>query len=253
MQLLKKIRKKLIDSGSLKKYMLYALGEIFLIVIGILIAWKINDLNEIRKNKIVELKIYNSLYDELNVNLKILNEAISKNSDNLKRLEATLLYFGKNDSEITPGAKDTILQINYQPVNLLDGALNSVISTTKFELIESDTLKSLITNYPSELSSFRVIDSSINLVINNHVQPKIEEYLSLTDILAKDKPKFENIRYFAANSYYGKLLKDKSYQNGIIDRYLKTEQLLTHAKKLRNRTQVMALSLKEELGYSTDN
>lgn len=253
MQLLKIVRKKLIDSGSLKKYMLYALGEILLIVIGILIAWKINDLNEIRKNKIVELKIYNSLYDELNVNLKILNEAISKNSDNLKRLEATLLYFGKNDSEITPGAKDTILQINYQPVNLLDGALNSVISTTKFELIESDTLKSLITNYPSELSSFRVIDSSINLVINNHVQPKIEEYLSLTDILAKDKPKFENIRYFAANSYYGKLLKDKGYQNGIIDRYLKTEQLLTHAKKLRNRTQVMALSLKEELGYSTDN
>lgn len=252
MPLLKTIRKISIDTGNLKKYLLYALGEIVLIVLGILIAWKINDLNEIRKNKIVELKIYNSLHEELELNLEILNEAISKNSDNLKRLEATLQYFGKDGSEIPPGAKDTIIQLNYQPVNLLDGALNSVISTTKFEFIESDTLKSLITNYPSELSSFRTIDENIDLIINNHVQPKIEEYLSLTDILAKDNPNFEYIRNLAANSHYGELLKDKSYQNGIIDRYLKTEQLLTHAKKLRNRTQVMALSLKEELGHSKD-
>jgi len=86
-----------------------------------LIAWKINDLNEIRKNRIVEMKIYHSLYQELNTNLKVLNEGIVKYSNNVNRLEATLNYVGLASEKITPGAKDTIVHINYAPMVLLTG------------------------------------------------------------------------------------------------------------------------------------
>ena len=41
--LLRKIRKSLIDSGATQKYLLYALGEIALVVIGILLAIQINN------------------------------------------------------------------------------------------------------------------------------------------------------------------------------------------------------------------
>ncbi|MCM4152657.1 hypothetical protein DHD05_13750 [Arenibacter sp. N53] len=58
-------------SGKLKSYLLHAFGKTLLIVI--LIAWKINDLNEIRKNRLVEMKSYHSLYEELKTNLKVLN------------------------------------------------------------------------------------------------------------------------------------------------------------------------------------
>ena len=40
----RKIRQKLINEGNLKRYLLYAFGEILLVVIGILIALQINDL-----------------------------------------------------------------------------------------------------------------------------------------------------------------------------------------------------------------
>tara|TARA_R110000868_G_scaffold366839_1_gene629773 strand:- start:16204 stop:16554 length:351 start_codon:yes stop_codon:yes gene_type:complete len=94
MRLFAKIRRTSINSGRLKSYLLYAFGEILLIVIGILIAWKINDLNEIRKNRVVELKIYDSPYEELNLNLKVLNVAIIQYSDVVQRLEATPNYVG---------------------------------------------------------------------------------------------------------------------------------------------------------------
>jgi len=48
---LRKIRKSLIESGSARKYLLYAIGEIALVVIGILIALQINNWNEGRKTK----------------------------------------------------------------------------------------------------------------------------------------------------------------------------------------------------------
>ncbi|WP_289039015.1 hypothetical protein [uncultured Zobellia sp.] len=250
MTVFRKIRKKLLGSGKLKSYLAYAFGEIFLIVIGILIAWKINDLNEIRKNRIVELKIYESLYDELNTNLKNLNSSIDRYSNTTKTLEDTMNYIGLSSDEISQGAKDTIVHINYSQINLLDGAVNSVISTTKFEFIESDSLKSLITNYPGEIQKLKSIDLKIRDIILGRLQPTLEKHLALKDMLSKDNPKYTRIKSFGETSDYQTLLRSKEYQNSLIDRLLQTQNLLTSAKKLRNRTQVMSIKLKEELGYT---
>ena len=53
----RKIRKALLDSGSTGKYLLYAIGEIALVVIGILIALQINNWNQYQKGRLKEQKI----------------------------------------------------------------------------------------------------------------------------------------------------------------------------------------------------
>ena len=66
----RKIRKALLDSGSTGKYLLYAIGEIALVVIGILIALQINNWNENRKTQDQIKKQLNTLvgalHDDLN-------------------------------------------------------------------------------------------------------------------------------------------------------------------------------------------
>ncbi len=61
----RRIRKSLIESGPFKKYLLYAIGEIALVVIGILIALQINNWNEWKKDRIKEIGILESLRDNL--------------------------------------------------------------------------------------------------------------------------------------------------------------------------------------------
>ena len=80
MKVFRALRKKQLLSVKSKNHIIYAFGEIFLIVLGILIAWKINDLNEIRKNKIVQEKIYQSLYEELHTNLGVLDSSDRKST-----------------------------------------------------------------------------------------------------------------------------------------------------------------------------
>jgi hypothetical protein len=72
----RKIRKSLIDGSSARKYVLYAIGEIALVVIGILIALQINNWNEWRKDRIkakeysaalIESVVKDSLYIYQNV------------------------------------------------------------------------------------------------------------------------------------------------------------------------------------------
>ena len=48
------LRRKLLESGNLKKYLLYSIGEIILVVVGILIALQINNWNEFRKLRSLE-------------------------------------------------------------------------------------------------------------------------------------------------------------------------------------------------------
>jgi hypothetical protein len=50
----RKIRRKLADDNKPLKYMRYAIGEIVLVVIGILIALSINNWNEAQKSKLIE-------------------------------------------------------------------------------------------------------------------------------------------------------------------------------------------------------
>ena len=64
---LRKIRKSLIQDGSLKRYILYAIGEILLVVLGILIALQINNWNENRIDNRLERVYLNEILENLYV------------------------------------------------------------------------------------------------------------------------------------------------------------------------------------------
>ncbi len=62
---LRLIRKRLIESGKAREYAAYAIGEIILVVIGILIALQLNNLNENRKNRAFEREILQQIQENL--------------------------------------------------------------------------------------------------------------------------------------------------------------------------------------------
>lgn len=247
MKLFRKIRRNLIALGKFKSYVLYALGEILLIVIAVSIAWKINDLNDIRKNHILEHKIYISLNEELNTNLLLLNGLINEYPQNIAYLENTLNYVGQNPNEITEGAKDTIITIFYKEVNLLESSVNSIVNTNKFEFLESADLKDLILIYPSKIQEFKKQNNKIKAIIANRLKPVLEKHISLIDLLPNESLKYERIKKYGSKSDYNGLLANKEYQNSIIDCLLQTQEQLNNIKMLRGKTKILINKLKSEL------
>ena len=73
--------------GKFSKYLLYAIGEIILVVIGILIALQINNWNELRKTHLQDLEFLNNLKVELSVDISALTARKSQYqsiNDNIK-------------------------------------------------------------------------------------------------------------------------------------------------------------------------
>ena len=108
-------------------------------------------------------------------------------------------------------------------------------------------LKNLIAAYPNELDNFENQEAKIKNIIVNRLQPAIEKYVSLIDILTKREFNINRLQTFSVESNYAQLLLSREYQNCLVDRLLQTEIQLTKAKSLREKTQIMAFQLHKEL------
>ena len=74
----RKIRFNLMSENKSGKYLKYAVGEIILVVIGILIALQINNWNENRKQNIKERFILERLLIDLNSDMDLVTYQIEK-------------------------------------------------------------------------------------------------------------------------------------------------------------------------------
>jgi hypothetical protein len=96
---LRRIRRSLINTGATRKYLLYAVGEILLVMIGILLALQVNNWNLKRIEKDEENKVVRDLQLEFHRNLRLLEEYDIPRIKRVLSAQEELLEFGINNTE----------------------------------------------------------------------------------------------------------------------------------------------------------
>ena len=81
------------EKNKTRKYLKYAIGEIVLVVIGILIALSLNNWNELRKNNIIKNQLIEDLILELQSSKKIIQVAIIRADTLVHRGQLFCQYF----------------------------------------------------------------------------------------------------------------------------------------------------------------
>jgi hypothetical protein len=150
------IRKNLLSEGKTSKYFKYAIGEIVLVVIGILIALQINNWNEQRKTRIQE-KIYLKRFEvELNTNLERILNAISLNKSRIKRAEFLLRTIDKPQlaEDSSSYFMKSIEHAGYTNIPLIsDNAFEELKSSGNLSLISNEALRTALQKYYSWTSA----------------------------------------------------------------------------------------------------
>jgi len=95
-KLFRNIRKNLLKEGKTSKYLKYAIGEIILVVIGILIALSINNWNESRKENLLENQLIDILISDLQLKKEECVSDLSYGKQILQQSNRTIQYWENN-------------------------------------------------------------------------------------------------------------------------------------------------------------
>src|SRR5210317_1160194 len=102
------IRKNLLMENKTGKYFKYAIGEIVLVVIGILIAISINNWNEQQKQNSQERQLLSGLKIEFTINLNRLDKVIHFRENSIKSANKLMTYFNKDIIDISESKFDSL-------------------------------------------------------------------------------------------------------------------------------------------------
>ena len=80
LRIFRHIRKWLMEERKIRRYLLYALGEILLVMIGILLALQVNNWNEQRKAKIKSITYHERILEDLDIFISETNQAMKRST-----------------------------------------------------------------------------------------------------------------------------------------------------------------------------
>ena len=146
----RKIRKNLADENKPIKYLRYAIGEIFLVVLGILIALSINNWNQKRIENQVEKRLLKELYENLEYNEKNLKSDIAEEYKSIHSIKQVLKVL-ENRLEYNDSMAYHFGRAQYSPDIVLSSTAFSSIQSRGFDIISSDNLrKAIITLFDND-------------------------------------------------------------------------------------------------------
>ncbi|MEM6541830.1 MAG: DUF6090 family protein [Bacteroidota bacterium] len=148
-QFFRRIRQKLLTERQFKKYLFYAAGEIVLVVIGILIALQINNWNNQNNDRKKEALILKQIHRDFKSNKKQLDSIVIINQ---RKLNALTVFIDELLVNPDSSAIDTLLKYaadiyTIKTFNPSNGAVEALINSSSFELIQNDSLRNLLVSW----------------------------------------------------------------------------------------------------------
>ncbi|MCA0154264.1 DUF6090 family protein [Winogradskyella vincentii] len=158
----RKIRQNLLSENKFSKYLIYAIGEIVLVVIGILIALQINNWNEERKIENMGKEYIGEIYTDLKNEVSNIEEILIGLRTQANGTENVLSFFESKDKVI----KDTVqfTENHWAPARLFIvqrdiNTFDKLRSNGQPGLLKNDSLSNLLDrfykNFDIRISNFK--------------------------------------------------------------------------------------------------
>ena len=162
----RKIRQKLLTENKFSKYILYAIGEIILVVIGILIALQINNWNLAQQDRKTEIENLRALQKEFSQNKATLRVVIQVNNDNISGAEKLIQSFSIDSKDTIKEQTVAIYaseafgtETNFEPET---GVLTEIISSGQLKLIQNIELKHKLAGFNSKIGKIEQQEKEVN-------------------------------------------------------------------------------------------
>jgi hypothetical protein len=230
----RKIRLRLLRLDATKRYVVYAIGEIALVVIGILIALQVNNWNEQRKDLRMVRVITTNLISEFESNRLTLQARMNTLASSISHSRKILSMIGSYDSELEEREIDSILSYTtyYGNFNPSNAAIEELIHSGKLDLVEDDTLKQYLFQWLQLLEDTSEDFKNQDLKTNEYLVPFLSRHVSLRNLLWLENYKVNEDRSVIRHEDYASLFQNLEFENLMTENTLWHTIMLDHFKSL---------------------
>ena len=217
----RKIRQNMIKENRFSKYLLYAIGEIVLVVIGILIALSINNKNEERKQRAEELHYLKNIKTDLQLNITHLDNYITTRERSINSANTVIEHYeGKPVENLETFNVHTVNIYTWRKFSQINNTFQELINSGKLALISNDSIKGILLNMESLYKTLK--DEEAHFRYDAEVLLYEPQY-NMMDM----NPIVQNYMYQASNGAVGErrklsevqfanMLKDTKQKNGFV-------------------------------------
>lgn len=144
----RKIRKKLLSENKFSQYLIYAIGEIILVVIGILIALNINNRSELKKVRKQEVLLLTNLSNEIGLDILQIENNTTLSTERLFRLDSIIQLLErpeKIEKSLFIGQAFEFVFDQYFKSN--SGIFDEAVSSGRMSYLQNERLRQNIFDY----------------------------------------------------------------------------------------------------------
>lgn len=204
------IRKTLLMSNQTSKYFKYAIGEILLVVIGILIALQINNWNENRINSDKESIVLANIHKEFKQNKKQLDSVVKQHIEVRNNCAKIISLF-----PIKSKPKQMVLDsLSHQlywsyggtTFNPSQTSINALSSTSSFDIIKNETLRDLLISWNDLIVDYQEEEIQARVFMRSIYDPYMSKHFDFNFNFKDQRNNFKALQtlefeYLVKNNY----------------------------------------------------
>jgi hypothetical protein len=221
--LIRKLRRHLVANGAPGKYLAYAVGEILLVVIGILIALQINNYNDARKDRARELEYLANIRADLEANIAEMDRYLKTRSEGIAAAQRIIGHFdGEPIADASAFNADGVSIYSWQRYYQINNTYQELVNSGNFALLSNDTIKHGLLDLESQYMKMKGEEDHFRFDAETLLYQPLYETMDLNPIVL-------DAAFHASNGRQGKhgLLKPESFDGYLKNRMLKNGFVMT--------------------------
>ncbi|MFK5879162.1 MAG: DUF6090 family protein [Flavobacteriaceae bacterium] len=235
----RKIRQRLLTENKFSKYLLYAIGEILLVVIGILIALQINNQNDIRKARIKEIHYLKNIKTDLKINIFELDNYIKTRKESIESANTIIEHIeGEPIKDIEEFNALGVPIYNWQKFHQNNNTFQELVGSGNLALISNDSIKNMLLNIETLYKKLKSEEEHYRFDTEELIYRPLYEMMDLN-------PMVNNFQYKLSNGtlgrnttltadYYKKFLASTKIKNGFVMTILEFSTMNAQMLEMKN-------------------
>ncbi|MDO1502556.1 DUF6090 family protein [Winogradskyella maritima] len=246
----RKIRQKLLSENKFSKYLIYAIGEIVLVVIGILIALGINNWNENNKTQQVTNDYLERLLTETQINLDKVEKEIEIEQNQINASKKILDMFHQERKSLRSKTIDSLISIVFSAnaIDINSGIFTEGINSGKIGNLKSEKLRTALYGFVGLAEDLKrqeqIWNNDLNDVLGVFLYKNFN-YRNMDNSFGKYKDKIGTTHFKDFNNL--SLLNSMEFENHIDNRFYTNNGQLEIYQNLSSDLKKIENLIKNEL------